>query len=470
MTLVKVKKHWSLYFGLLLWQISASFYFIWSYILTDPNLIFTSFSPYWSSQEWLWQNLLPNKLLLSWSYFVIISLLFVAWVFMLTGLKKKSFFLRGHYRQKKWLIILIYFLLISPFLFANNALSHDLFNYIFNAKMVIVYHANPHSKVALDFAADHWTRFMHNTHTPAPYWYGWTAISLLPFVLGLGKFTLTWLSFKLFSLASLIGLFFSLKALAQKLEIKVKTWHWATVFLNPFFLIEFLGNGHNDLWMMLFLVIALIWLVAAIKNQSCSLGRIRLRDSQLILGSALWFLLSISIKLATLIVLPWLLLLGLLAYLRINHVLWQTFAVWFKKKIDTLLKLTPLVFSIAFFLLLFSARSRQFLPWYLSWSFVWLPLLLPQAQKITFGLVRLDRHDTFSWLANTIFYWCLWLISFSFSSLFRYLPWLYYDRYTPQIILEQKAAIWLGGLLIFAWLILLQKSKLLLNWFVEPEK
>jgi len=129
----------------------------------------------------------------------------------------------------------------------------------------------------------------------------------------------------------------------------------------------------------------------------------------------------------------------------------------------------PLSLESSLFLLLFSARSRQFLPWYLSWSLIWLPLLLPQAQKITLGLVRVDRGDKLSWLAKVTFYWTLWLVSFSLSSLLRYLPWLFYDNYTAQIILEQKAITWFGGLVIFTVLILLQKNKLFLDWLLEPK-
>ncbi len=77
-------------------------------------------------------------------------------------------------------------------------LSRDIFNYIFNAKIVLVYHQNPHFVAANQFLFDPQTRFMTWVHVPTPYGGLWTALSLIPAVLGLGKFVLNLVTFKIF--------------------------------------------------------------------------------------------------------------------------------------------------------------------------------------------------------------------------------------------------------------------------------
>lgn len=348
------------------------FYTVYSYVLTDPNLTLINFAPFIKFQNFLWQNVLPNQFLRSAIYFVLMVLLFINYFALIKNLKENKI-----NSQKK---LCHYLLLISlPLLLAYNALSYDVFNYIFNGKILINYKANPHVRVALDYPADPWVRFMNNTHTPAPYGYGWTAVSVIPYVLGFGKFITTWFSFKLFSL---LGIFitFSVIAMIMKKE-KIKD-HWqkmAILFLNPLFLIEFLGNGHNDLWMIWPALLAIYYL-KYYKN-----------NFLYILFMVILMTVSISIKFSTIALAP------LLIYL--------LFEEQFKKlkPFEKIYQLVDTYFydfaSILMFLPLFTARSRHFLPWYLTWSLIFLPLL---KSKI----------------------WKELLLVFTVSSMLRYLPWV----------------------------------------------
>ena len=362
-----MKKHLKKSYLLLL--VLYSFY---SYVLTDPNLTLINFLPFIRFQNFLWQNILPNQFLRTAIYFVLISLLFLNYLALLKNLKENKIS-----SQKK---LCHYLLLISlPLLIAYNALSYDIFNYLFNGKILIHYKANPHVRVALDYPNDPWVRFMNNTHTPAPYGYGWTAISVLPYIFGFGKFITSWFSFKLFSLLGMI-ISFSVISMIMKKE-KVKN-HWekmAILFLNPLFLIEFIGNGHNDLWM--------IW--------PALLGIYYLKYYQKkflqVLFMFILMTVSVTIKFSTIALLP------LIIYLLFENSF---------KKIKILKKVYEIIdnyffdfASILMFLPLFTARSRYFLPWYLSWSLVFLPLIKNK-------------------LLREI------LIVFSISSMLRYLPWV----------------------------------------------
>lgn len=359
---------------------------IYSFGLTTPNLILINSNWFSTFQFWMWKNFFNNRELASATFLFFLSFFWILYILLVKSLsKEKPVFIR----QQALLIILI----SLPVLISSNMLSNDVFNYIFNSRMIIKYQANPHLKTALDFPFDDWTRFMHNIHTPAPYGYGWTGVSLLPYFLGAGKFLLTWLNYRLFSLISLIFSSVAISKLYFKIHRKqLDLQNWAIFFLNPLVLIEVLNNFHNDLWMMAPAVASIALLL---NKKRCLIWPIFL------------LLFSISIKYATLALIPIfiIVILSRLKTLQNNN---------FLKKI---VKFTPEISSILMFLPLLTSRSQQFHPWYLLWVLIWIP-----ATKIK--------------ILKTLF------ITFSFTSLFRYIPWMLNNGYSPEILLQQKMITW----------------------------
>jgi hypothetical protein len=382
---------------------------VFSYSLTAPNLTLVSWQPFVNFQSWMWSHFYNNRTLS--------AIIFTSLFFLLIGFYLKlvqTFNLKINIQQKPiWTLIKITAILGFPLMFAYNAFSYDIFNYMFNAKMVIQYQANPHLKTALDFAHDSWTRFMHNVHTPAPYGYGWTIFSLLPFLAGFKKFILTWFSFKLSSYLSLLLLIPIWHWLAQSFENLKLNWKNVLIFcFNPLILIELIGNGHNDLWMMLPVFVS-FGLIPKLHKKS-PLSKLLIG-----LGSAVLLVFSISTKLASLTIVPiWILLIidsikpkitkTIFEHLPISHKWWQQ--NW------------PLLASILMFIPLLTNRSQQFHPWYLTWALVWLPLI---------------KNKT----------WKNLLLIFSFSSLFRYLPWILANDYSPYVKIQQKLITWLPALI-----------------------
>lgn len=386
-----MKKFWPFcYFALFL------LYFLFSFVFTDPNLTLLSAAWYLRFQTWLWQNILPQQELRTSIFLILQLLLFASYLF----LGKQHFFDLG--KSKK---AFFQFLFASGLLlvFAYNALSYDIFNYLFNAKMVLQYHANPHINVALDFPQDTWLRFMNNVHTPAPYGYLWTFFSLPLFLLGLQKFLPALLVFKLASLALLLisaGLF---EQFLKKENISKPYEKLAWVFLNPFILIELIANGHNDLWMLLPSFFAIFISRYWQKN---------LKNAALVI---LLLTISIGIKFATLSILPFVLYSWLAPHFHFSSWL-KNLQNWFEKYYFDCLALVS-------FLPLLTDRSKQFLPWYLSWS-------------LFYVILAKNR-----WLKRI-------LLFFSFSSMLRYLPWVYYlpwmsfDQKVPDYLSWQKALTW----------------------------
>lgn len=418
--------------GLLLLFFVLVGYAVWSYGLTDPNLLLLNWSPYWQFQQWAWQTLIYNRPLLTTLYVLLVSVLFLIYIGITWLLRQLDLAVTNI--KQLILAFCLYCLVISPLIISYNALSHDVFNYIFNARMILKYQANPHHDVALTFNYDPWTRFMHNTHTPAPYWYGWTAVSILPYLLGFGKFVIVWFNFRLFSLLSLFIYGLIIWIWQKQHKQTPKLWQFAVFFLNPLTMIEIISNAHNDLWMI---TPALLAFVLVFKQPRFAFQRII---------SLACLLFSVSTKYATLILVPfWFILIKFQAVKR------GRFSFLSPIINGSLHKSVPWLISGLLFLPLFSDRSRWFLPWYLIWAMSPLPLLAKDAwsgdlHRIT--IPTLDSIRNKSLLLGK--YWILWLQALSLSSLLRYVPWLWQGEYSPQITTEERLITWAGGLVFFA--------------------
>ncbi len=468
------------------YSFSLTLFAVWSFSLTDPNLVFTSWAPYWQTQTWLWQNIYADPVLQARLYVLLVSLVIASYGLLIwrwrlltrhaeppftrhpelvsgssnSGSNDRSEMLkqvqhdkvRGHQHSSIFNKHLIFALglILLPLLFSYNALSHDMFNYLFNAKMVAVYQANPHVQVALDFAQDNWTRFMHNTHTPAPYWYGWTGISLIPFFLGLSKFTLSWWLFRLFSVLSWVGLWWSWHKWGQWRGQSISTTWKLAIALLPLMLIEIIANGHNDLWMM----------VPAI----FSLGMILYRKLcwSTLLGSIVLLVFSISIKFATAVLLPLWLLIFISRLMSewsrhsgFNSVSSKRGSSYILRRLlpltQLLIQLSPLFASIMLFTPLLISRSQQFLPWYLTWSLVWIPLFTWKIHPPSTNrqLTQPNFYRLSLFISAFTKLWIVWLIALSISALFRYVPWLLTGgEYTIDLLIQQKWILWVCGILI----------------------
>ena len=402
-------------------------YAIFSYILTEPNLILSSHPLYWNFQLWMWDRFYHNAEFITATYiFIIISLFFIyGWLVYILS-KKQIIFKLSFESMHTW----AYGVLIVPLLVSYNALSHDIFNYIFNAKMVLVYGYNPHIKTALDFAQiDDWVRFMHNIHTTAPYGYGWTAISLIPSFLGMEKLLPTLLFFKLFMVLGVIFLYFALQHLSKTVFKRSLYVHeLAIIFLNPLFLIEVFSNYHNDVWMMAPAVLGVSILLRLIES---AVGKQFDKKTFLyFIVSCILLSFSVSIKLVTVVLVPFFfigfLILFLLPYYsslikaRFNLPIPTQFIsaglLFFTRFINQYI---PTGVAILLFLPLLTQRSQQFLPWYLVWILVWIPFIQSRAIK------------------NTI-------LILSLSAMLRYVPWLYNGfEYSAEITSQQKLITWI---------------------------
>lgn len=131
-------------------------------------------------------------------------------------------------------------------------LSHDLFNYMFDAKILTFYHQNPYFHRAMDYHDDTWLRFMHWVHRTYPYGPVFLAVTVIPSFLGIGKFILHYFLIKLLFSFFYVGCVYLLNKFSKSYALFFAT--------SPFVLIEALINSHNEIVALFFGFLGLYFL------------------------------------------------------------------------------------------------------------------------------------------------------------------------------------------------------------------
>src|SRR5581483_9728521 len=213
---------------------------------------------------------------------IYISLIFLIYIFYIV-------FLKLAYSKKIetkyiWKILLI----SSPILIISyNAFSYDLFNYVFDAKIITHYGQNPYFHKALDYPLDPMLAFMHWTDRTYPYGPIWLLVSVPISKAGSNIFILTTLLFKFAAGLSYLGCIFFIQKICHKFKLNQQL---GMVYfgLLPLTQIELVLNAHND-GIMFFLLLA-------------SLFFYFVKPSKIL--SILLYLLSVGIKYVTAFLLP----------------------------------------------------------------------------------------------------------------------------------------------------------------------
>ncbi len=265
-----------------------------------------------------------------------------------------------------WKIVGLVTLLL---VFSYPAFSYDLFNYVFTAKTVLVYHKNPYEIIPLQFAGiDPLVSIMRWTHLPSAYTPLWIALTLPAYLLGFGKFLLI-----VWNLKILVAFFYLLAVkgvskVLERVEPKHAVLGTAIFALNPLVIIESLVSAHNDIAMMAMAVWAIVLL----------LGKKHVTS---------WVLLSLSvaIKLMTVTLVP--------IFIGVKHLVdWRRWSL--------------IVLGIGFLIVL---SRREPLPWYWVW---FMPFIAFYPSK--------------RWLVSLAGW-------YSFALLLRYAPYLYYGNWNAPV-------------------------------------
>ena len=279
------------------WIIFFIALFLYSFTQIDLSLTFSRVS-IWQGIEKSFQYIgyfnRPFSTYLYIGILVIFSLLYF-WTLWLVHERKLS-------RKYLWAIILIG----AAILFVSyNTFSYDLFNYIFDAKIITHYHQNPYLHKALDFPGDPMLSFMHWTDRVYPYGPAWLGLTMPLSFLGANVFIVTFYLYKLLMAVSFLLSVWLIEKICEKTKIPDSLFAVAFFALNPLVMIESLISAHNDIVMMCFALLA-IYLVVRQKY----------------VWSILSLILSIAIKFATVIIVPFYLI-GLFYAMKKKPILWE---------------------------------------------------------------------------------------------------------------------------------------------------
>jgi hypothetical protein len=338
-----MQKCFTSYRGLLLTYIILSLcLLLYSYSQVDLNLTLSK-TGFWQSIQKSFQYLGYFNRPLSAKIFVVIILLYYA----AYGLLLRSVLQHNLSSKQLWIIIVLNSFIL---LWSYPAFSYDFFNYMFTAKMVLLYQKNPYIIIPRDFAGfDAWLNFLRWTHLPSAYTPFWIGLSLIPFYFGFGFFLLTMWNFKL-----LLAVFYLLTAWAIKRVMshdipKISDFSLAVFALNPLVFIESVVSPHNDIVMMAFVMIALYLFI--VKSQVLT---------------HLMLALSVASKLMTIFIYP-------IVYL----------FKWNRSMLIGVMALAVLTLFI----------KREILPWYFLWVMPFIALKSDQkniiilASGISLGLI-----------------------------------------------------------------------------------
>ena len=262
--------------------------------------------------------------------------------------------------------------------FSYNAFSYDIFNYIFDAKIVTHYGDNPYNQKALDYPTDPMLSFMRWTHREYPYGPVWLGITVPISFLGFNIFIITFFMFKLLATAAYVGTVYYIGKVAEHLTKGREVLAMVFFGLNPLIIIESVVSAHIDI-VMIFLAIWALWLLV---------------QRQTSLAYLLLFM-SIGIKFVTGFFLP--VFLFLHRKLKKKHSYnWDRYAF-----VTVFFLIVAVVFE--------TQQSGNFQPWY---------LIVPLA------FAAFIAHNYFILLPSIII---------STFALFTYVPFLYTGNWDPPI-------------------------------------
>ncbi|MEX2012955.1 MAG: hypothetical protein WD967_00955 [Candidatus Levyibacteriota bacterium] len=371
--------------------------FLYSFTQVDLGLTLTELSIWQEAQRFFQHVGYFDRPLSSGLYIGLLVLLFSFYFLFL-------YFARKNLITKKqiWTVIIATATLLT---FSYNAFSHDLFNYIFDAKIVTYYNQNPYLHKALDYAGEPMLAFMHWTHRTYPYGPTWLGLTVPLSFVGSDFFLLTFFMFKALLAASYVGTAHFIGKILRRMSPKSELAGIVFFALNPLVIIESLISSHNDIAMLFFAV----WGFYLYLNN-------KYIRSIILIG------LSVGVKFATIFMLP-VLFYGLVAK-KSKSVSWKTLAVG----VCAFMTAAVVVASV----------RTNFQPWYLLY-------VLP-----------------FGALISGKYFISLPLVVMSFTSLLLYFPYLYTGNWDPPI---PTHLLWItvGGVMTSLVLVLSIRLKNLLK-------
>src|SRR3990167_3348126 len=376
--------------------------FLYSFTQVDLNLTLSQFSLWQIAQKFFQQIGYFNRPLSTSFYILIVLLLFGFYFFFLSLASKNKIS-----KKQVWSLTIISTVILY---FSYNAFSYDLFNYMFDAKIITHYGQNPYLHKALDFPSDPMLNFMRWTHRNYPYGPSWLILTVPLSFIGFNFFLPTFFLFKFLCSLSFLGIAYFTAKILKKISPKNELFGLSLFVFNPLIIIEGLVSSHDDLPMIFFAVLSLYLLI-----------------NKKHFTSVLSLLFSIGIKFATVFLLP--------------IFLYPLFAKN-KNQIDWAKILNYIIPLMTISLVLVIMRTN-FQPWYLLYIVAFAPFLKDRYYALTVSTV------------------------FPLFALAEYIPFLYKGDWNPPV---PNTLFWLTATGVFLSVIIIIWKPFILKLFASNNK
>lgn len=366
---------------------------LYSFTQIDLGLTLTRLSV-WQTVQKSFQSIgYFNRPLSAFFYILIILLLFIFYIIFIKKAKNERLA-----KKQIWFLIIA---ISTILLFSYNAFSYDLFNYMFDAKIVTTYNKNPYEFKALDFPQDPMLSFMHWTHRTYPYGPTWLFLTVPLSYLGSKYLLLTFYLFKALSVVSFLGSAFFIWKILERINPRNAVLGTAIFAFNPLIIIESLVSAHNDIT-MIFLTLGSLYLLLSSKN----------------VRSFILFIMSLGVKYANIFLVP--------IYFLIFYFLRK------KKNINWDIIFSSILAAMVIPVVYASFRTN-FQPWYLLFVLPFTAFLSKKHYILVPGII------------------------FSFFALLQYIPFLYLGNWDPPVPVIlfwlTLAPIALSSLFVILWII-----------------
>lgn len=313
---------------------------------------------------WMFNFIHNERPLASGVYIILITGLFVFYIWILSQVKNKTV-----KNRDIWKLIIFTCIIL---LFSFPGFSYDIFNYIATAKVTYLYKENPYIVMPIEIPNEPMLAYLQASNKVTLYGPTWIFLTALPHVLGSGNIIATIYSFKALILVTYLLLCWIVWRVSNK-----NTFSLVFFALNPIVITESLISGHNDVVMM---VLALLSFMSAKKKH---FG-----------GGLIFLILSLFVKGATLVLVPIYLFIWWRAF-KGKQISWES--VWRWSSYGLL---------IVFFL---SPLREELYAWYFIWPLTFIALTPPEdflhavAYGFSFGLPM--RFAPFIWAGE----WGRWV-------------------------------------------------------------
>lgn len=303
--------------------------FLYTFTQVDLSLTFSQSSIFQVVEKFM-QNIGFFQRPLSATIFGIIATFLFIYYFLFLYLSKKGIIKSSHLK-------IIIPLVVGILGLSYNAFSYDLFNYIFDAKIVTFYQQNPYFHAPIDFAGDPMLNFMRWTHRFYPYGPSWLVLTLPLSFISFNIFFVNFFLFKGLVVLTFLGSAFLIYKISEIIFPKEKIFNTLFFALNPLVMFEGLISVHNDFPLIFF---ALLAFYLYLKKRK--------------FGSLLSLIFSIGIKYASVILLP--IFIGIFVFERLKKNVNYEYIFL----ISTVISLLAIIFA---------SYRTTFQPWYLMFPF-----------------------------------------------------------------------------------------------------